>query len=537
MPITGSDMALMQARSAIARCGATRSGYYIPNLVIQINGVDRTSAIEFESLQIEHALNDEPDTATFVLLPTAAVVPTIGQLVVIGLGTIANREFGGQIVAIQHRRRLHDHAHPWIEVQCVDYGGRLLDRRLVTTEWFSTSATQIAKDIIDTYTSGFTRLNIAPDLAEIDHFPATNAKPSELLRRLAAAVGGGFYVDADRDVHLFGSTGEPRPLTAPRTLTGSLASLKSFTHTADLSQVRTKTWVEGTRTFLLTAVPAGATSMPIADASAFLTFGLGGPDYLRIGQEVLFLNVVASIAPIIPAVTSEFRTVNDATAVLSADASVGATSLSLTVPSTWGSGLNTTTWAQVGEQFVYFTAYGGGGTTITGIPASGYGSIQTDLKAGMTVKILDAIVHFASGVSTALDHRAGEDVVMRVVQENFTQQTNLATAEGGDGVHEHIVSDGRLTQLGVYGAADADVERFALADGLFQADWETEDLNAKVGRPQAINFSAPDALSTTLTITRTSSTFPIQNYRPRRRCQAGTVKTASMIEAIVTEQN
>src|SRR5574341_2367413 len=103
MPISGSDKALMQARSGIARAGATRSGYYSPNAVILINAVNRTAAIKEATISL--ALNDEADTAVLLIRPGAGFVPTEGQDVIIGLGTSVNREFAGQIARVRHRRR------------------------------------------------------------------------------------------------------------------------------------------------------------------------------------------------------------------------------------------------------------------------------------------------------------------------------------------------------------------------------------------------------------------------------------------------
>src|SRR5688572_21907684 len=93
--LSGSDKAYKQARAGIARAGTTRFGYFHPNVAVTINGGAVVPL--YESVKIHLTLNDEPDSASFLLKPGTAV-PTAGQVVVIGLGTAANAEFSGQVI-------------------------------------------------------------------------------------------------------------------------------------------------------------------------------------------------------------------------------------------------------------------------------------------------------------------------------------------------------------------------------------------------------------------------------------------------------
>lgn len=266
-------VAVMQNRAGIARAGATRAGHYTHSTVILINGVNRTTAILPESVRISQYLNDEVDRARFTIKPNVFFAPVAGQSITIGLGTATNAEFGGQVVAVTHRRvKTATGLSVFYDVDCVDYG-RLFDRRLVTQAWYATTIHQIAFDVIDNYTTGFTRNSIATDLDVIDYFPATNARPSELLRRLANLASGGFYVDPARDVHLFGSGGEPNT-SSPLTLSNSQASIKGpFFHDGTVAQVRTRVIVEGKGTQTRAVVDVGDTIIPVEDATIFDPFG------------------------------------------------------------------------------------------------------------------------------------------------------------------------------------------------------------------------------------------------------------------------
>jgi hypothetical protein len=104
MSLSGSQKAYKQARIGIMRIGTSRLNYFTYNPVILINSVDRTTSVNIAALRVSQRLNDEPDTATIVLSPTAGFTPTNGQTVVIALGTSTGiREFAGQIVRVPAR--------------------------------------------------------------------------------------------------------------------------------------------------------------------------------------------------------------------------------------------------------------------------------------------------------------------------------------------------------------------------------------------------------------------------------------------------
>lgn len=516
MPIAGSDRALMQARSGIARAGATRSGYFFCNLVITIGGVTRTSIIHHESVQITQNLNELPDTATFRILPTAGVIPTVGQEVVIGLGTAANREFAGQILRVRHIRR-EDHQAPWIEVECVDYT-RLFDRRLITSYFENQSATLIVNAIVETYTSGFTHNAVESGLPTIDFLPATMDRPSQALRRIADLIGGGFRIDANRDVHFWGSSGESstRRPTPPQTLTNSLTTLKTFEHGYDASQIRTRIQTETKGAQTTADVAVGQRAIPVEDANAFDDSG--------------------GTAIIAEYGTFSYGGINTETkgTTASSSAVIGATSLAVTdLGQINGVGLYPGWLLVGGRQYIYYT--GGSAGNVTGIPSSGAGSITSAIASGEAV----INVHFIASLSSAGVSRAiasGTYVGTLNVTNDTTEQTNLAAIEGGDGIHEHFISDRRFDEQYAAAIASGDLDAFSAATGLPRATWETFDMNARPGTQQVINLTVTDALSVTLTITSVRVWFPLQNHPPRRSCDASTVRLASFQDIAVLDK-
>ena len=267
-------MALQQARANVGRAANVRANYYTPNVVITINGVDRSSKVMKGSMTISEALNDEPDTVRFTLKPNPGFEPYEGQPVYISLGAVGNYEFGGQIERVRKRYERgvnngqNEAPDPYIEIDCIDWL-RMINRRLITQEWRGESASVIARAILATYAVGFTGDGIENDLPTIDQFVCINETVGSALKRLANLVRGGFYIDAGQDVHLFGPAGEtaPRFGTAPLTLSATRASLKAFASDREISQIRTRVIVEGQETTCPIGTPGGDVTTP-ADATA-----------------------------------------------------------------------------------------------------------------------------------------------------------------------------------------------------------------------------------------------------------------------------
>src|SRR4030095_13166572 len=123
-PPNDGQAAWTHAKAGIARSGATRSGFYLYNVAVQLsrwNGStyvidDITRYILHGSLRITHGSNDERDTASFTLIPDCPFVPLAGQRMAIRIGGVSSvdPEFAGVIVIVQHRRRPMNES-PWYD--------------------------------------------------------------------------------------------------------------------------------------------------------------------------------------------------------------------------------------------------------------------------------------------------------------------------------------------------------------------------------------------------------------------------------------
>jgi hypothetical protein len=270
MGISGSDLAPKQARFGVARFGATRFGDFYPTLILSVGGTNLARQVRLDTLEIVEKLNEEPNEAHFTLRE-GSLTPTEGETVIIALGTASDytRLFTGSIVRVT-QRQVTDSQEINYDIVAKDYAW-LLDRRFITTRYTNESAASIAVDIIATYTTGgFTTTHVQVDLPAVDEFQLVNTRPSTALTRLANLVGAAWYIDEQRDLHLFtAETIYPNPPD----LTTANPYFWGFEPTVDLSQVRTRAIVEGKRTQTLAPVDADATEIPVEDVSIFAANG------------------------------------------------------------------------------------------------------------------------------------------------------------------------------------------------------------------------------------------------------------------------
>jgi hypothetical protein len=296
MSITGSDLALTPARSALLRSGAGRSGWPIPvgavlplyalsgvmrsgatrsnyhsgQVFVAIDGVhyatgraDEATRIPVDSLQIVDSLHEEPTTGHCTALGFTTVE---GQEVVITLGSknTLEREFGGHIIRQKHFPLTSDQDNPETDAYAlalIDYTWGL-DKRTVSG-YYTGSATTIAESLIATYATGYTA-KVEAGLATVTGgITFTNQSLTGALTQLCDRVGAKWLCDYHKAVRVYSEdTGD----TEPTVLNSIHPTLRDFSHTRDLSQVVTRVQVEGGGSVALTDVSPGETVIPVATA-------------------------------------------------------------------------------------------------------------------------------------------------------------------------------------------------------------------------------------------------------------------------------
>jgi hypothetical protein len=159
-------------------------------------------------------------------------------------------------------------------------------------------------------------------------------------------------------------------------------------------------------------------------------------------------------------------------------------------------------WVSVGEQVLSYTgrAASSGTGNLTGIPASGPGSITAPISVGSEVKTLPHLTG-CSGIVYPLVN--GDPVNIVVVVNDAAAQAALAARVGGDGVSEMFISDGTI---GITEAtARANAELSLRKDPLETVTFTSRDPSMQSGRDVTLTITSP-AISGTFKIQRVTIT-------------------------------
>jgi hypothetical protein len=222
---------------------------------------------------IRDLLNEQVNTFQCTI-DAPNVAPVAGNDLRLGLGSLLGDRliFAGVVQSVEETFTLTTD-HPAWNIRAVDYGV-LFNRRQVWCSYTNVSATLVAQQLVATYSSGFTQTHIKAGLPAIT-LNLDSGTLSAALTEVANLIGGYWYVDYVKDVHLFISESDPatdpHPLdgTPPAPLADPILSM-----TTDNSQRRTRILVVGIAVGVLAPVRAGATEIPIETAQPFA--GAGG---------------------------------------------------------------------------------------------------------------------------------------------------------------------------------------------------------------------------------------------------------------------
>lgn len=131
-------------------------------------------------------------------------------------------------------------------------------------------------------------------------------------------------------------------------------------------------------------------------------------------------------------------------------------------------------------QFISYT--GISSNTLTGIPASGAGSIKSTLKGGVSVTT-QAMLTGVSGLGGDLID--GHELNLLVQRDDAAAQAAITAVDpDDDGIYEHYVQDRRLSIAGATARGDAELDLGAY--GLESMSWITTDPLTWPGRIQTI---------------------------------------------------
>lgn len=202
-------------------------------------GRPAVGTIDTGSLVITDIVDETPNTALFTM---RGFKPSVGMEVIATLGwkDNPNRLFAGTVLSVQEVYTDTPAAKRW-NVSCIDYTWQL-NRHKVIKQYTTLSATAIAVDLIASFaTSDFTTGHVAAGLEVLDAITFTNQDLPGALTALAKRIGGHWYVDYFKDIHLFIT----ETTDAPLELNSAHPSLTDYAVTRDVSPIITRVLSEG----------------------------------------------------------------------------------------------------------------------------------------------------------------------------------------------------------------------------------------------------------------------------------------------------
>jgi hypothetical protein len=208
------------------------------NLIVKIEGVDKSDVIDWPSFTIEDNIDEQPDICSFSIQTHTGQTysPSVNDEVEVF--DDLTKIFGGRILSISNSINgdISEFA-----ITCKDYTAEL-DRILVTDSFNSTTVEEIIEYICDNYLSDITYANVACTVS-VSKIVFNKMTVSKCISELAKLVNYSWYIDYNKDIHFFVKNTEVAPFSITDTSTDIIAD--SLRLENDLSQLRNVVIIRG----------------------------------------------------------------------------------------------------------------------------------------------------------------------------------------------------------------------------------------------------------------------------------------------------
>jgi hypothetical protein len=208
------------------------------SLVLKINDVDRSSWIDWKTIEKVEVLTKEVDRFQFDIRKTGSrTAPALGDKITILYG--GTKTFEG--VAVEISEKIKGGVLIGYQIKCKDWT-HTLDKKLVVKSYSSQTAAAIVQNIITTYCPGFTTNNVVAPVT-VGSIKFNYEQVSKCLQQLADLVNYDWYVDYDKDIHFFSE----EAYTAPFNLDDTSGNYKfgSLEINKNILQVKNAIYVRG----------------------------------------------------------------------------------------------------------------------------------------------------------------------------------------------------------------------------------------------------------------------------------------------------
>ncbi len=210
------------------------------NIILKINGDEKTNLVDWESFSIEDNINEQPNLCNFTIkvFEGQSYKPEISDVVEVFDGSI--KIFAGKIIRVGN---LAEGDVIYYEIESKDYTLDL-DRILVIERFENKTVNEIIAYLVDNYLvgSGVTYNNVNCDL-EVNVVVFNNLSVSKCLSELCELFNYSWYIDYEKDIHFFAKNDEPAPFNIEDGSNNYIRDSLSIEN--DLSQLRNVVIIEG----------------------------------------------------------------------------------------------------------------------------------------------------------------------------------------------------------------------------------------------------------------------------------------------------
>lgn len=305
--IAAGEKAPFFARYGYAYYGQARYGDFQMTPFILVNGVDRTADVEFDDDSIEHIMRDRDgrDELSFVL-KTGATPPTNRDSVQLAIGAADRLRFNGLVKDCVRENATGGAATSRCGIVAIDRI-EIFDGVSITKRWAGTNWHTIVSDVVAAVNAelgtSFTAGSVKTGSPDADEYIAV-AKPAfQLLQEVAGLASGGgvpwfVRLDWNDDVHFYDTETAADPV---RSITEDGTGAINSGHRDVVPvegggiRIRNKVRVHGKGSQTTGTVAAGVTSIAVDDVKPFadLLTALGNAEAIA-GEAVAGLAIAGS---------------------------------------------------------------------------------------------------------------------------------------------------------------------------------------------------------------------------------------------------
>lgn len=209
---------------------------------VLIDGVDKSTLVDFGTLKTSDQINAAADTCSFSIKEYGSQTfrPDVNAEIIVNVDS--TRRFGGVIVDVE--QALEGHSVISHRINCKDWTQHL-DRENVTERYEGNTVQEIILDLIDRYADhyGFTGNGVQGSTLDVASIAFGEITLSECFNKLARLTGYSWYVDNFKDVHFFAKNDEDAPFDLATNSDNFI--FDSLVIKSDLAQIRNRVKIRG----------------------------------------------------------------------------------------------------------------------------------------------------------------------------------------------------------------------------------------------------------------------------------------------------